>query len=64
MKKYYCFLLLLLGFSTKIVAQGPTPTGKMPAPSNGIVYGKIVDANGKALSDVTVTLMQSKMDQH
>lgn len=64
MKKYYCFLLLLLGFSIKIFAQGPTPTptGKMPAPSNGIVYGKIIDTDGKALSDVTVTLMQSKTD--
>lgn len=65
MKKYYGFLLLLLGFSVTIVAQGPiqTPTGKMPAPPAGIAYGKIVDTDGKAISGVTVTLMQSKMDQ-
>lgn len=64
MKKYYGFLLLFLGFSIKILAQGPTqsPTGKMPAPAMGIAYGKIVDTDGKALSGVTVTLMQSKMD--
>lgn len=65
MKKYYGFLLLLLGFSVTIVAQGSiqTPTGKMPAPPAGIAYGKIVDTDGKAISGVTVTLMQSKMDQ-
>lgn len=64
MKKYFGFLLLFLGFSIKILAQAPTqaPTGKMPSPSIGIAYGKIVDTDGKALSGVTVTLMQSKMD--
>lgn len=64
MKKYYCFLLLFLGFSIKILAQGPiqSPTGKMPSAPTGIAYGKIVDTDGKALSGVTVTLMQSKTD--
>ena len=35
---------------------------RQPAPSIGHIYGKIVDNNGKAISDASIILLQSKMD--
>ncbi len=65
MKKNFYFLLLLLGFSIKVLAQAPVQAGagKMPSRPLGIAYGKIVDPDGKSLSGVTVLLMQSNMDK-
>lgn len=35
---------------------------RQSAPSIGHIYGKIVDNNGKAISDASIILLQSKMD--
>jgi len=35
---------------------------RQPPPSIGHIYGKIIDDNGKAISDVSVVLLESRID--
>ncbi len=64
MKKLMMLMVVLL-MGSMIYAQPPAMpgNGKMQsAPSIGTVFGKLVDANGKAVSDASVMLMGMKMD--
>ncbi|HLO81339.1 MAG TPA: TonB-dependent receptor, partial [Chitinophagaceae bacterium] len=64
MKKLMMLMVVLL-MGSMIYAQPPgmPGNGKMQAaPTIGIVYGKLVDANGKAVPDASVMLMSMKMD--
>jgi ferric enterobactin receptor len=56
-------LMISLGIKAQYPGSGPfAGGGRQGAPSNGHVYGKIVDKAGKAISDVSVVILQSKMD--
>lgn len=35
---------------------------RQPPPSIGHIYGKVIDDNGKAISDVSVVLLESRID--
>ena len=64
MKQLLAIIGLIL-FTTLSRAQMPqgTSSGSSQLPGNiGHIYGKIVDANGKALGDVSLMVMQNKMD--
>jgi outer membrane receptor protein involved in Fe transport len=64
MKKLLTLISLVL-FTTLLKAQMPQgmPSGATTKPGNiGHIYGKLVDANGKAISDASVMLMQKKTD--
>ncbi|MEP7142734.1 MAG: TonB-dependent receptor [Ferruginibacter sp.] len=64
MKKLLTILSLVL-FAASSKAQMPTgmPSGaKTAAPAIGHIYGKILDADGKPVSDASVMLMQKKFD--
>src|SRR5690349_9262889 len=64
MKKLFTLMIIFLAF-TSIFAQMP---GGMPggartaAPNMGHIYGKIIDADGKGISDASVMIMQKKFD--
>ena len=67
MKKIF-FILVVMIAGNMLVAQMPgggAPGNFKPGqapPSIGHVYGKIVDTTGKAISDVSVVLLQSRFD--
>jgi len=65
--KKLLFVLTLITAALSISAQFPggAPGNAKPGqapPSIGHVYGKIVDVNGKAVSEASVVILQSKMD--
>ncbi|HEX5669676.1 MAG TPA: carboxypeptidase-like regulatory domain-containing protein, partial [Chitinophagaceae bacterium] len=56
-------VLVMMGSAIYAQPPGMPGNGKMQAPpSIGTVFGKLVDANGKAVSDASVMLMGTKMD--
>ncbi|HUR11512.1 MAG TPA: outer membrane beta-barrel protein, partial [Flavitalea sp.] len=58
-------LMLVLGVcfsSLCLLAQAPPAGQRMQMPSIGHVYGKVVDADGKSISDASVVVLQNKMD--
>ena len=64
MKLLFTLLTAVL-FCTLLKAQmpqGATGGQRAATPSIGRVYGKILDANGKAISEASVMVMQTKMD--
>lgn len=67
MRKIAMLLILMAAFNglfAQMPGSGQRPAGAagQGAPNIGHVYGKITDSTGKPLSDVSVVLMQSKMD--
>lgn len=61
--KRIVFLITILASCIGIFAQPGAQPGRMPGGGmTGQVYGKIVDAEGKPLSDVSVLLMKSSRD--
>ena len=66
MKKIATILILLISCSSLFAQMPGGAPGKMPAgqgmPNMGHVYGKITDSTGKPLSDVSVVLLQSRID--
>ncbi len=65
MKKFLLIVtvaFLGLGLKAQFPGGGMPGGGRSSAPSIGHLYGKIVDNNGKAISDASVILLQSKMD--
>lgn len=64
MKKLFTILALLMIINLSMKAQMPTG---MAAPANrpgntGHIYGKVVDADGKALAGASLMIMQKKFD--
>ncbi len=63
-------LLVIIAFLTAAFnVSAQMPAGGLPAgragqalPSNGHIYGKLVDSTGKAISDASVVLLQSQVD--
>jgi ferric enterobactin receptor len=56
-------VVLMMGFALHAQPPGMPGNGKMQAPpSIGTVFGKLVDATGKAVPDASVMLMGTKMD--
>jgi len=65
MKKIATIITLLVAFNGLFAQMpgGPARTGGQGAPNMGHIYGKITDSAGKPLSDASVVLMQSKVDE-
>ena len=64
MKKLFTLIVIFM-FGANIFAQMPggAPAGARTAPPNmGHIYGNITGPDGKALSDVSVMVMQKKFD--
>ncbi len=60
MKKIAALTIILITYCS-IFAQMP-PAGGPGRANNGHVYGKITDSSGKPLGDVSVVLLQNRMD--
>ncbi|MEO7523632.1 MAG: TonB-dependent receptor plug domain-containing protein, partial [Ferruginibacter sp.] len=62
MRKIWTMIVAVM-LAGSLSAQMPQGSpGRMTASSGGHIYGKITDANGKAISEATVLLMQNKFD--
>ena len=65
MRKITFILSLALLMTFSVQAQFPTAGNVKPGqqpPSIGHIYGKITDSSGASISDVSVLLLQTKMD--
>lgn len=60
--KKIVFLLMIVLVGTNIFAQMPPAGMKPPANLTAHLYGKITDADGKAMGEATVLLMENKTD--
>lgn len=64
MKKLVIIVLVVMGINAGSAQMpGVMPAGNMKGiPNMGHIYGKITDASNKAIADVSVVLMQKKLD--
>jgi len=60
--KKIVFLLMIVLVGTNVFAQMPPAGMKPPANLAAHLYGKITDADGKAIGEATVLLMENKTD--
>ena len=65
--KHVLYFIPFFLLTARLFAQAPAGPGQngkavMATPNNGHVYGKITDSTGKAVSDVSVILLQAKRD--